>query len=404
VQPLVSNPWTILHATAPVREKQAPPLALDLHNPEDGSRKIDLHPRMEQPAARGGRRSSETQDAPVWHGTLLPKSDADTWLVTAFANYERIASLEKTLRRRGDGKLSSEDRDRLAVALFAYRSEYELGRRAHPEVPLVKTKADIRQSDWHRVASGKGVLLLHSLRNELGSEKFTSLMEEFGKGHAGQRVGTEEFRAFIDKAADHKLNGFFDHWLQYTGLPPAKGTSSSETVTGLDGGPFGVGTFSSELETTLIVYGTLDEEPTNREAAQDLQKAIIERGSNITVPIKSDRDVTDDELKNHHLLLIGRPETNRIVARFRAALPLTLGSQSFAVRGETYAHADSAVITAAENPLNPRFSIVVATGLSAASTLRTAPQLARGGMSAEVIVYPHGATGRGLVVATMKSH
>ena len=36
VQPLVSNPWTILHPAAPIREKQALPLALDLHNPEDG--------------------------------------------------------------------------------------------------------------------------------------------------------------------------------------------------------------------------------------------------------------------------------------------------------------------------------------------------------------------------------
>ena len=242
-------------------------------------------------------------------------------------------------------------------------------------MPLVKTKADIRQSDWHRVASGKGVLLLHALRNELGLEKFSSLMEEFGKGHAGQRVSTEEFRAFVEKGTDHKLNGFFDHWLQETGLPRAKGGSSAETVTGLDGGPFSVPTFFSELETTLIVYGTLDEEPTNREAALDLQKAIIEHGSNITVPVKSDREVSDDELKNHHVLLIGRPETNRVVARFRTALPVAFGSQSFTVRGETYAHANSAVIVAAENPLNVRYSIVVAAGLSAASTLRTAPQL-----------------------------
>ena len=219
-------------------------------------RKIDTHPRAEEPAGAAAGAPASGQEPPVWHGTLLAKSDADTWLVTAFANYERIVALEKSLRRHNDGKLSAEQRDRLAVALFAYRSEYELGPRAHAEVPLVKTKADIRQSDWHRVASGKGVLLLHALRNELGLEKFSSLMEEFGKGHAGQRVSTEEFRAFVEKGTDHKLNGFFDHWLQETGLPRAKGGSSAETVTGLDGGPFSVPTFFSELETTLIVYGT----------------------------------------------------------------------------------------------------------------------------------------------------
>jgi hypothetical protein len=117
------------------------------------------------------------------------------------------------------------------------------------------------------------------------------------------------------------------------------------------------------------------------------------------VPIKSDRETTDADLKNRHLLLIGRPETNSVIARFRTALPVTLGRQSFTVRGETYAHALSGVLAAAENPLNPRYSIVVAAGLSAASTLRIAPQLGRGGMTAEVVVYPQGAAAKGLVVA-----
>jgi hypothetical protein len=399
VQPLVSNPWTVLHAAAPAPQKDRGPIALDLHNPEDGRRRLDPRPDREEAAGRGGRRSGEAQGPPAWHGTLLPRSDADTWLVTAFANYERIVSMENGMRRRGDGKVSPEDRDRLAVALFEQRSEYELGRRAHPEVPLLKTRADVRQSDWHRVASGKGVLLLHTLRGELGAEKFAALMEEFGKRHAGQRVSTEEFRAFIEKATDRKLDEFFDHWLQETGLPrPKAGVASSEAVTGLDGGPFSVLTFLSELEQTLIVYGTQAEEPTNRQAAEELQKAIVERGPNVTVPVKSDRAVTEDELKNHHVLLVGRPDTNSVVARIRTALPVTFGRQSFAVRGETYAHANSGVIAAAENPLRGRYSIVVAAGLSAAATLRTAPLLARGAPGAEVVVCPAGAALRGLIV------
>jgi len=78
---------------------------------------------------------------------------------------------------------------------------------------------------------------------------------------------------------------------------------------------------------------------------------------------------------------------------------VAFGTQSFTVRGETYAHADSAVIAAAENPLNARYSVVVAAGTGAASTLRTVPQLARGGASAEVVVCPAGAASRALVVA-----
>src|SRR5205085_8298941 len=44
-----------------------------------------------------------------------------------------------------------------------------------------------------------------------------------------------------------------------------------------NGGVYSVLSFQRELEHTLIVYGTADEVPTNREAAEALQRAIIER-------------------------------------------------------------------------------------------------------------------------------
>jgi hypothetical protein len=69
------------------------------------------------------------------------------------------------------------------------------------------------------------------------------------------------------------------------------------------------------------------------------------------------------------------------------------------LRGEACAPADSAVIAAAANPANKRFSVVVIAGLSAASTLRAAPLLGeRSQRHAEVVVLPHGAARRALVV------
>jgi hypothetical protein len=157
--------------------------------------------------------------------------------------------------------------------------------------------------------------------------------------------------------------------------------------------------FLEEVEQTLIVYGTRDETPSNKEAAQALQQAIRAHGCNVTVPIRSDREVSDADLKGHHLLLIGRPDTNALVARFREALPVTFGPQSFVVRDEVYAHPDSAVIAAAESPVNRRFSVVVIAGLDAASTLEAAPRLGnRFQLPAEVVILPHGRRPRSLVV------
>jgi hypothetical protein len=376
VQPLVGNPWTVLHADPPAPARSGEAVALDLHDPEKGGDKLPE-------AAKG-----DPETVPAWRGTLLPKNDPDVWLAAAFTTYERYVALENALRNRSDGKLTDADRDRLALKLFESRTEYELGARARKETPLSETAADLRQDDWFRVAEGKGVLLLHTLRDRLGGDNFDEMMDTFGRENAGKTVAVAAFKAVAEKAAGKSLEDFFEEWLNKTGLP--EGAAK--------GGPFNVLTFFSELEETLIVYGTGDEANVNREAAELLQKALLRKGPNILVAVKSDRDVGDEELRSRHLLLIGRPDANRLTERFRAALPLSLGWRSFTVNGECYAHADSAVIAAAENPANKRYSIVAIAGLNAAATRRAAPWLADSADRGEVVVLPHNASARTLVV------
>jgi hypothetical protein len=387
IRPLVSNPWAVLHATPPEADGTKGAPVVDLHNPEDG--------KVAAPAS--DPKAPPTKAA--WHGTLLPKEDADTWVAVAFADYERIVAFENAFEEKAS-PLPLASRDFLAVELFAHRANYELGARARPEVPLARTEARLRDSDWYRVASGKGVLLLHEMRRRMGKEAFVNLMESFGKENAGKRVSAAQFRAAAEKAAGGKLDGFFDTWLNDTGLPagrPGSGKDPGELPRGR--GPFSVLTPFEELEETLIVYGTADEQPACREAAEALQQAIRERWSNITVPVKSDREVTDVDLKAHHLLLIGRPDTNAVVSRFRDALPVSFGARSFTVGGEVYAHSDSGLLAAGENPLDRRRGLVVIAGLDAASTLRAAPLLAhRDRRAAEVVVLPHGAGARSLVL------
>src|SRR5205085_3447714 len=68
-----------------------------------------------------------------------------------------------------------------------------------------------------------------------------------------------------------------------------------------NGGTFSVFSFHAELEQSLIVYGTENETAVNREAGEALQRAILQKWSNVTVPFKSDKDVSDAELRAHHL-------------------------------------------------------------------------------------------------------
>jgi hypothetical protein len=478
IRSLVSNPWTVLHPGMPGQTETAEATLADLPG--------RLTPPDEAPRDKKKERQRKVVSSPPWHGTLLPKTDADTWLAAAFADYEELVSKEQAFRQEGpDNNLGDEDREKLAMELFAYRSSYLAAARAAGDVPLAKTHADITQDGWYRMADGKGVLLLHELRRLLGDDAFAKMMDDFGREHAGKETSTAEFQAHAEKAVKVPA-GFFDYWLHQPGLPELRlgkttvvplaskkdkgdvkgyrvegrirrtvsakvaraGTGAGEddrlpkskvevtveTASGdvskeieLDGvvtpfaieiealprrvvvdryghtprgngSPYTVLSFNAEPDQALIIYGTADETASNREAAEALQEAIRKNWTNQTVPIKSDKEATDEDLKAHHVLLIGRPDSNTLVERFRAALPVHFGSRSFVVGKETYAHEDSAVIAAAANPLNPRYSLTVVAGLGAAATLRAAPKLLDEDRAGDVLVMTYGAKPQALVV------
>jgi hypothetical protein len=157
--------------------------------------------------------------------------------------------------------------------------------------------------------------------------------------------------------------------------------------------------FAREQDRTLIVYGSMAEGPTNREAAELLQKAIRESGQNFTVPIKADGETTEQDLRGHHVILIGRPDSNALVRRFEKDLPVRFGQRSFMLRHQNYAHPDSAVIVATENPLNKQTSLVVIAGLGAASTRQAAPRLAEHiNQPADVLLLRYGEASRALAL------
>jgi hypothetical protein len=222
------------------------------------------------------------------------------------------------------------------------------------------------------------------------------------------------------------------------------------------GGKYAINSFREELAKTLIVYGTLDEKANNLEAAQNLQEGIVVQGSNFTVPYKSDKEVTYDDLKEHHVILIGIPQTNAALWRGNVALkpnfeqsakgefggtlsgfggpiggfggsgsdthpgaskktsgksakptsytwqsidfPVTFGPRSFDIKGRKFANAGSAVIAAGANPFNPRYSVVVIAGLNAESTYHAVPSLLSRGSATEVLVLPARAGSQNIVV------
>src|SRR5262249_5133270 len=133
---------------------------------------------------------------------------------------QKIVAQENTLIEQAkDGKLSATDNEKIGLELFARRADYLPAARIKSDVPLGKIATDIGRDDWYRIASGKGVLVLHELRKVVGAKTFAELMDAFGRQHAGKEASAADFRAHAEKAAGGKVKGFFDYWLNQTGLP-----------------------------------------------------------------------------------------------------------------------------------------------------------------------------------------
>ena len=200
IKSLETHPWTILSTLAPAAGigQQVPVIA---------------------EAKSVGKQGGGSNPHIAWRGTLLPQSDADLWLAIAFADYERLVATEHLAVKRGADEKTA--RDSLEKSVTTFRNNYESAR-SKLEVALVDVKFSTSGDDWYRLASNKGVLLLHELRGEVGSKAFDKAMDDFGMQHGGKRVTSKQFQAHFEKAIGRNLDAFFNPWLKEKALPRSK--------------------------------------------------------------------------------------------------------------------------------------------------------------------------------------
>ena len=380
VQPLVANDWTLLSTrraggvSPPVASSDSGSTGLTsstggLTTPaRQDVAAVDLAPFPDE--EHETKLKFEQRHPFAWRGTLRPKTPADKGLAAAFAEFEKVVAFEDALRADAkDHKLDHAAQGLSDSALFTHQSNWWAARqRLGRDVPLTKTQPDSRSFDWYPIALGQGVMLLAELRQTLGAKRFDELMDDFGTAHADQEITNEQFRAFAVQRGGKEASAVLTKWLD-------REVSAKDHV----GGCWSIHSFELEPERALIVFGTGEraarDATANREIAERLQYAIARRFGNYHIPLKTDREVTDDDLKSHHLLVVGEPLTNSLLRRAAEKSPVRFSTQSFVVRGEVYADHESTVIAASENPWNPRFSVVTFAGLSARATYRIVDSL-----------------------------
>ncbi len=289
-------------------------------------------------AVESGSPFLSTPSAPspdrLWKGWILPAADDDNWLAAGSAAYFR--------------DLHAAD---VACAMEVRRAEFRNASLGPP---------DARQT--FRLAESRGALLLDALRKRMGDDRFFDLMTRFFAANAEKPVAAEQFIA----AAGPDQRSFFNEWLHSAGLP---------------GNPAGPSFLMSEyawmspaIPRTLIVYGTVMDACANRYAAEKVQKHLLGLYES-EAPVRKDFELSDEDLRTHDLIFVGRPETNSALDRIAGKLGLEYDAAVFRIAGATHASDRDALALAATNPLDPHRSVLLLAGNSALETVRLASGL-----------------------------
>ncbi len=115
----------------------------------------------------------------------------------------------------------------------------------------------------------------------------------------------------------------------------------------------------------IIVYGTLGETEANKTAADRFNDEWLGLGNEI---IKADTDVNEADLKTKCVVLIGRPETNKVAQQFKDIFPIKFSGGKFTWQGVTYAQPTQGVAQIVENPNNAQGLMMMYAGLSPEAT------------------------------------
>lgn len=307
--------------------------AVETESPDSGS-----------PRGRGRRRAVAASKDYLWKGWILPASDSDAWFTAGSAAYYEV--------------LNGND---IEKELDAYRADFRAAAMGG-DAPLDELKSSTTSWNWHTIAESKGVLLLDALRRSMGDDAFYALMRDYFEKNSTKAVHAADFVA----AAGAAQSGLFAKWLHGTGLPDTP-----------EGPLYIASAIRGRLGSAILVYGTLAEAGANRYAAEQWQKSLLNQFES-AVRIYKDFEVTPQELQDHDLIFVGRPETNSALGPWAKRMALDYEGVVFRVAGEDHSSENDALIWTAANPENRAHMVIVAAGNSPLATVL----LARGGFGA----------------------
>ncbi|WP_224248486.1 C45 family autoproteolytic acyltransferase/hydolase [Hyalangium gracile] len=351
----------------------------------------------------------------LWANTVFPSSDAENWLVSGSAAYWNLLKELPEGTDKAD-KAFEQQRD----ALADINARYLTITSREGDVAAVAARTSYDRYGTYLVPRIKGTFALHQLRLLLGNKAFSQVMTAAHERFASRNITTADFIKTASQSAGRDLKPFITQWVERNGLPqPRIQSSFTKARDGYDvklkveqaGSPYhfvtavelwtdkarvlervevkgASDTFTfhtadkpvrlvfnpsadlpvrrerhytlpqmlEEWERLLFVHGTARQVESERTLALRYREVVADMSMEVLPPLKPDAEVTDQELAERDLVLLGGAEDNALVARLAAEkkLPVELGRRFFRWQGKTYGRSDDGLAVALPNPWNPQ--------------------------------------------------
>jgi aminopeptidase N len=143
-----------------------------------------------------------------WRYMVSPSSRPNLWLDTGMGTYCELLYTEESA---GKGAAEELSREFSVIALSSDTSAIERSQNLEEYSP-----------EYDAILEKKAAVVMNMLRNVTGDDPFFAALRDFQAQYSGGVATTDQFKEAMEKTSKQNLDGFFIQWMEATGAPEFK--------------------------------------------------------------------------------------------------------------------------------------------------------------------------------------
>ncbi len=347
----------------------------------------------------------------LWFNTVYPSSEAENWLISATSAYWHI------LNRMPEKEILEYFSDQFSEL----NSRYLYTINKEESLAPIDAKRIYTTYNHYQIPRIKGTYLLHQLRLNLGNDLFSKVMNSVHDKFREKEIKTKDFVNLVEKISGKSLSPFIMQWLEREDIPTpiiatnlsnnndtweltldinqesnpyhffttveieteleksielieVNGTNTKQTIKfkskpikvtfnpncdvllGNDN-YFTWSNFFDDFSNSVIVYGTKRQIEANHTLALRFSKMLADKFTETLVPVKKDSEISDEEIRNKDLIIIGNISDNFIMEEMAKKLELKISKNYYSWDEKDYTKSDEGLFAAFPNPHNQKNAV-----------------------------------------------